>query len=194
MLILNGGADKGSGQRGDDGIRGRGGDDLLKGGRGGDYFGELVGGSGDDRLLGGEGRDQLIDRLGANVYRGGLGNDLMEDFGRSDDFFFGGRGGSDHVFWAGFQPVSANLTTGQTTGFGEDTLVGIEELEGGAGPDTLIGDDLGNALFGNSGDDHLEGRGGDDVLDGSEGTDFLDGGAGTQDRCSNGETVLNCEL
>ena len=194
MLILNGGADKGNGQRGDDGIRGRGGDDLLKGGRGGDHLGGLAGGPGDDRLLGGEGRDHLSDRLGANVYRGGPGNDLMQDFGRSDDFFFGGKGSSDHVFWAGFQPVSADLTTGHATGFGEDTLVGVEELEGGAGSDTLIGDDLGNALFGNGGDDHLEGRGGDDVLDGSEGNDFLDGGAGTQDRCSNGETVLNCEL
>ena len=91
MLILNGGADKGNGQRGDDGIRGRGGDDLLKGGRDGDYFGGLVGGSGDDRLLGGEGRDYLSDRLGANVYRGGLGNDLMQDFGRSDDFFLEAR-------------------------------------------------------------------------------------------------------
>ena len=137
MLILNGGADKGNGQRGDDGIRGRGGDDLLKGGRDGDYFGGLVGGSGDDRLLGGEGRDHLSDRLGANVYRGGLGDDLMQDFGRSDDFFFGGKGRFDHVFWAGFQPVSADLTTGHSTGFGEDTLVGVEELEGGAGSDTL---------------------------------------------------------
>ena len=98
------------------------------------------------------------------------------------------------MFWAGFQPVSADLTTGHATGVGEDTLAGVEELEGGAGSDVLIGDDLGNALFGSGGDDHLEGRGGDDVLDGSEATDFIDGGAGTQDRCSNGETVLNCEL
>jgi Ca2+-binding RTX toxin-like protein len=98
------------------------------------------------------------------------------------------------TWFFGSAAVSADLTAGHATGYGADTLVGVENLEGGLGSDTLIGDDLGNALNGDGGDDHLEGRGGDDVLDGSVGTDFLDGGAGTHDRCSNGETVLNCEL
>jgi hypothetical protein len=117
----------------------------------------------------------------------------MIDSGQSDDFFFGGLGPRDEVDWVGAGAVTADLLSGQASGFGSDVLKGLENLSGWGGSDTLLGNDLPNILEGNAGDDHLEGRGGNDDLGGSFGTDFLDGGPGDHDICDDGETVLNCE-
>jgi serralysin len=54
----------------------------------------------------------------------------------------------------------------------------IENAVGGAGADTLRGNDALNHLSGGAGADLFEGRGGDDVLDGGAGADTLRGGAG----------------
>lgn len=57
--------------------------------------------------------------------------------------------------------------------------VTIENAEGGAGGDTLIGNDAGNRLSGGTGNDSLYGGAGDDSLDGGSGDDSLVGGAGS---------------
>ncbi|HZF76153.1 MAG TPA: M10 family metallopeptidase C-terminal domain-containing protein [Acetobacteraceae bacterium] len=54
----------------------------------------------------------------------------------------------------------------------------IEDAIGGAGADTLAGNEVGNHLRGGAGDDILSGLGGHDVLDGGAGADTLRGGAG----------------
>lgn len=56
---------------------------------------------------------------------------------------------------------------------------GIENVFGGAGGDSLVGDDRNNVLMGNGGNDTISGAGGNDLLLGVAGIDNLDGGQGT---------------
>lgn len=56
--------------------------------------------------------------------------------------------------------------------------VTIENAKGGAGDDTIIGNDVANQLDGRGGHDVLSGGAGDDVLAGGRGADRLTGGAG----------------
>jgi serralysin len=49
----------------------------------------------------------------------------------------------------------------------------------------MIGNDVGNKLNGNAGNDTIEGRGGNDSIDGGAGADIIDGGLGA-DRMSGG--------
>ncbi|MGK7865631.1 M10 family metallopeptidase [Falsiroseomonas sp. E2-1-a20] len=60
----------------------------------------------------------------------------------------------------------------------DDTASLIENAVGGAGADTLLGNEAMNHLFGGAGRDLLEGRAGDDVLDGGGGADTMRGGSG----------------
>jgi serralysin len=63
----------------------------------------------------------------------------------------------------------------------------IENAIGGAGADTLLGNELANTLDGGAGADTLRGNGGNDTLLGRAGSDLLDGGAGN-DTLSGGES------
>jgi len=56
--------------------------------------------------------------------------------------------------------------------------VTIEDCYGGAGNDTLVGNEANNALYGNAGNDRLYGYGGNDKLSGGKGDDILSGGDG----------------
>lgn len=102
-----------------------------------------------------------------------------------------GRDGLNYLAIGTGVAVSLNLgtATGVTGTFGE-----IENVTGGSGPDSIIGDLNDNVLFGadgndtirggggrdsvvgESGNDSLFGQGGVDTLDGGPGIDFLDGG------------------
>lgn len=106
---------------------------------------------------------------------------------------FDGEAGSDLLAFPSSGPVTVDLTTGQATGFGNDTLRSIEDVIGTDDGDTLIGNGARNRLFGFAGPDHIEGRGGDDFLNGGAGTDVVDGGNGS-DTCMGGETLLGCEM
>jgi Ca2+-binding RTX toxin-like protein len=126
-----------------------------------------------DDALRGDGQD--------NAFVGGEGDDLID-----------GRGGRDQAaYFDAFVPVDADLALGLATGWGTDTLTGIEDLTGSAFADTLSGNDGQNAIGGGSGNDELSGRGGDDVLLGGNGSDEADGGDGV-DVCE-AETVVACE-
>ncbi|MCO6419079.1 hypothetical protein JYK14_23385 [Siccirubricoccus sp. KC 17139] len=59
-----------------------------------------------------------------------------------------------------------------------DTRSLIEDVIGGAGNDTIGGNELGNRLWGGEGNDSLSGLAGSDTLEGGAGADTLDGGAG----------------
>ncbi|CTQ55909.1 Cyclolysin [Roseibium album] len=120
-------------------------DDVLTGDAGSN---RLDGKAGDDRLAGLEGADELIGDAGVDT----------GDYTASD---------------AG---VTVNLTTG--TGFGGhaegDTLSGVENLDGSAFDDLLIGDASSNRLDGKAGDDRLIGLAGADELIGGAGIDTAD--------------------
>ncbi|MEZ0170216.1 calcium-binding protein [Microvirga sp. TS319] len=145
-LLAGAGADNVSGQFGNDWIYGETGNDRLEGG------------VGDDRLYGGDDEDTLIGGSGADYLHGGIG--------------------FDSVSYAQAQAgVIVNLATGGTAGEAAgDTYVDIEQVEGTAYADTLVGNGMGNELVGGAGGDGLYGDRGNDSLEGGLGSDILDGG------------------
>ncbi len=123
----------------------------------------------------------------ANYLRGSNHADHLE--GDSDDNRFRGSGGDDLIDGGlGDDQVDHNDSIGsviadlsQNTVFddgkgGRDTLVSIENINGGYGDDIISGDAQDNEIRGNTGDDVLIGGDGDDFLRGGSGDIFQDGG------------------
>jgi len=188
-----GGNDILSGAGGDDLLIGGTGIDTLDGGEGSDTasFSDktaavvvtltedsqataYVGGVADDKLsnieniIGGSGNDVLTGDALDNRFTGGGGTDTLDGMGGVDTADY-----SDKLL-----SVSVTLNDGgdafvSVNGVKEDTLRNIENLVGGAGPDTLNGDGFANHLRGGAGNDVLSGGGGNDVLDGEAGVDTV---------------------
>jgi Ca2+-binding RTX toxin-like protein len=76
--------------------------------------------------------------------------------------------------------VRVNLSQNKAT-LVDGGVSGIENVNGGAGDDVLIGNSLANQLFGNGGRDILIGGLGADILNGGVGDDILIGGSTTFD-------------
>jgi Ca2+-binding RTX toxin-like protein len=197
--ILDGGAgdDELYGDDGDDILDGGLGDDLLDGGLGNDTVSYATAtkavlvnlnnknvptdtqGAGIDtwisieNIVGSKFNDNLTGNEEDNVIEGGLGNDIMD-----------GQVGNDTVSYASstaavFVDLRIQDGTAQNTkGAGIDTLYGFENIFGGRGNDTLIGDDGDNILNGGAGNDTLTGGDGADTLIGGDGNDLLTGGDG----------------
>lgn len=107
-------------------------------------------------------------------------------------------GGRDEIVYSGSENSSINLNpgafsalseaiffqtpTGASTSSRSTVTIGpgvtIENARGGTGNDSLIGNGVGNRLWGQAGNDTLTGGGGNDTLDGGTGADILRGGAG----------------
>ena len=133
---------------------------------------EIFGDAGNDTISSGA----LFDDL-----RGGDGDDHLVSTDSWNDRFFGGAG--NDVFESSEDPVDLD-TEGGAEGAGIDTFdfsnrnaditavsgpgnpfEGVENFIGGAGDDTLTGDDGPNSLVGGRGDDTLSGLGGDDTFE-----------------------------
>jgi Ca2+-binding RTX toxin-like protein len=145
-----------------------------------------------EKVEGGQGNDTLVGDKFRNTLFGEAGNDTLLGLDQ-DDFLDGGPGadlidggnGNDTVTYAERRaPLSVSLDDVANDGeAGEnDNVRDIQNVIGGNGNDTLIGNALNNILRGLDGNDRLFGLDGDDTLIGSEGTDFADGGNGT-DHC-----------
>jgi Ca2+-binding RTX toxin-like protein len=162
------------------------GNDQLRGGDGNDA---LRGGAGNDALYSGDGDDTLDGGTGVNTLDGGAGNDQLQatnsaagssiNAGSGDDLIltalpngttYDGGAGRDAIYVAAdlntrALSFSVNLATGTITdGTSTDRLISIEGAMGGAGNDTLTGDDGNNWLSGGEGCDVLEGGLGDDII------------------------------
>ena len=102
--------------------------------------------------------DTIIGGAGNDRFRALQGNDLMN-----------GGNGSDAVDYNYTnQPVSVDLVSGRANdgSNGTDTLISIEQVRGGSGNDTIIGDGWDNVIRGNAGNDSLVGGAGTgDVVD-----------------------------
>ncbi len=124
-----------------------------------------------ENVEGGFGDDVIRGDAGANRLLGGDGDDRLA--GRNGDDFLDGGNGSDTAGYAlTAQAVIVDLVGGTATGgAGNDTLVSIENVEGGLGDDIIRGDAGANRLLGGDGNDRLAGREGDDFLDGGNGSD-----------------------
>jgi Ca2+-binding RTX toxin-like protein len=166
------------GGAGNDSLRGEHGNDTLDGGEGRDT---LSGSTGNDVLRGGPGDDWLIESSGDNILDGGDGNDLIYG-GLDSDTLNGGAGSDVAAYQTSLGSVIVDLSSGTSSGGGgNDTLIGIEHLEGSAYDDTLTGDDGSNYLNGMEGNDLIYGGDGNDEIYGSDGDDALNGGDGNDD-------------
>jgi Ca2+-binding RTX toxin-like protein len=142
-------------------------DDVLLGFDGADT---IFGGSGFDSLYGGDGDDVLV---------AGPGNSQLD----------GGPGSDTASYANATHGVKVSLlTTGpQDTGYGRQTFVSIEQLQGSAFSDTLSGGSGSAVLRGGDGNDSIvagsgfsdiNGNVGDDTIAGASGNNWLLGGQG----------------
>jgi Ca2+-binding RTX toxin-like protein len=200
-LSGDGAANALSGGLGDDVLQGMGGADVIDGGAGSNdtvSFAEkalgvvlalngatdataTVGGQAEDvvrnveNIVGGGGGDVLTGDAQANRLEGGGGNDVLAGLA-GQDLIDGGEGSDTAVYADKLLPVEVTLLGGadvtvRVGGAAEDTLRNIENVTGGAGADTLVGDAFANALDGGGNDDLLQGMAGADALDGGLGRD-----------------------
>lgn len=171
-ICLGAGNDRGNGWSGNDSIWGGPGSDVVIGSTGNDFLlGNAGGGDTDDvgdAIYGNDGDDFIDGWVGNDNLRGGFG----------DDQYFGAAG-SD---WVRFEPagpgVNADLLLGTASGQGNDTLSGVEHLEGSNAADRLRGDAGYNRIIGWGGNDLLVGRAGPDALFGKDGNDAVYGNYG----------------
>ncbi|KAF0158869.1 MAG: putative rhizobiocin/RTX toxin and hemolysin-type calcium-binding protein, partial [Rhodocyclaceae bacterium] len=135
----------------------------------------LTGGAGNDTLTGDGSDNVLTGNAGNDTLTGGAGNDTLKG-GPGNDTLDGGAGNDTADFSDATLAVTVVLAagtagTGTATGGSTDILIGIENLIGGGGGDTLSGDDNDNVLTGNAGNDTLKGGAGNDTLLGGLGND-----------------------
>jgi hypothetical protein len=135
---------------------------------------DVVGGSaGADDIAGGPGADVLRGRSGGDTFRSGRapdGADSISGGAGHDEVHFSGRSAGVHADLEGDRDDGES---GELDAIGSD----VEDLDGGDGPDQLIGDGGDNRLFGGGGSDLLQAGDGDDELLASGGS-TLAGGPG----------------
>jgi Ca2+-binding RTX toxin-like protein len=193
-IVGGAGADQLWGELGADALYGEDGDDRLVGGP--DFATDiLVGGAGNDDLNGNSGHGDY------DLMDGGAGNDLYFVDTPDDLTFEAAGGGTDTVYatvnGAGvylYAHVEKLYIWGNTSfGVGNelDNFISARGLQnepvseipvallGGAGNDTIFGNDVTNGIYGEDGNDNLYGNGGNDVIDGGAGNDHIDGGDGS---------------
>ncbi|SFG07888.1 Hemolysin-type calcium-binding repeat-containing protein [Novosphingobium sp. CF614] len=130
----------------------------------------VIGSAFGDHLTGNAGNNSLIGGVGVDTLLGGNGNDLING-GAGGDTLDGGAG-VDTLSFAGSTEwvtviLADNLALG-AEGYG-DVISNFENIRGS---------EVGDALYGNSGNNRIEGGGGGDFISGEGGTDTLVGGAG----------------
>ncbi len=137
-----------------------------------------------DRLLGGPSGGEWRGNSRANVLWGGAGDDVL-DGGGGADVVIGGAGRDTLSYARHTADVTATLAdTGVSTnngaaGEGDIVVADVEDLTGGAGNDTLVGNTQANRVDGGPGNDAIDGGAGDDTILGGAGGDRLRGGPGT---------------
>ncbi|SNT36328.1 sulfatase-like hydrolase/transferase [Tropicimonas sediminicola] len=148
---------------------------------------ELIGSRSGNVLYGMTGDDVLIGKYGNDTLIGGDGNDILNG-GRGTNRVVG-EDGVDMADYSGGPSVSVSLRNREFQQVNEDQvdlLVGIENIRGTDGADTLEGNRLPNLLVGGDRQDQLSGLGSNDELRGQNGADFLTGGIGA-DRVFGGQ-------
>jgi Ca2+-binding RTX toxin-like protein len=136
----------------------------------------IAGGSGDDLLVGGVGPGTVSGNGGNDIVSGG--NDTAADT-------INGGSGTDTVTYAergAGVDVSLDGVDNDGQGAEGDNVLNVENVIGGGGADTIVGNASVNRLNGGGGADDVNGGGNNDVLVAGADGDDLVGGAGTGDR------------
>ena len=127
----------------------------------------LVGGALVDTLSGGQGADVLRGEAGADVLNGDDGDDVLEG-GSAGDTFAGGAGVDTADYSARTVALTIDLDGAADDGEtveNDNVRPDVERVLGGAGDDTLTGNNAVNVLAGGAGNDLLDpGRGAGDQL------------------------------
>ncbi|MDB4972311.1 MAG: Alkaline phosphatase [Myxococcaceae bacterium] len=134
----------------------------------------VIGGTQGDTIVGNALNNKLTGGLGADTLNGGAGDDTFAegDTANGGDVFIGGLG-EDLVDYS----LRANAVTVTMDGVAADdgeaeldnVSADVEDCNGGAGVDSITGNDLDNVIHG--------GAGADTLISGGKGDDFLDGDA-----------------
>jgi Ca2+-binding RTX toxin-like protein len=119
-------------------------------------------------LNGGAGNDSLYAYAGNDTLSGGQGNDLIDGGADTDTASYAGAASAVTVFLWGSQA---------TGGDGTDAVYNFENVIGSAFNDRLDGTNTANDLNGGAGADSVYAYAGDDTLTGGAGNDLLDAGA-----------------
>ncbi|HEY6661772.1 MAG TPA: M10 family metallopeptidase C-terminal domain-containing protein [Sphingomicrobium sp.] len=139
-----------------------------------------------ENAIGGSGNDTLYGNAANNVLTGNAGNDTL-DGGAGADMMIGGLGDDkyyiadvgDLVVEAANQGDDTTFVLGTYTlaqGVSIETLVALNQAS--TDPLVLTGNDFGQSLYGNLGNNYLNGGQGNDFLVGLAGNDNLLGGTG----------------
>jgi Ca2+-binding RTX toxin-like protein len=128
----------------------------------------LIGLDGNDTLIAGAGNDTLVGGAGADRQDGGAGARDLADYSASTE-------------WVN---VDLNLQDGTTAQSGGgagnhaegDILTGIEDVNGSAYGDSILGSTTHNVIFSYGGNDTIFAGNGYDTVHGGDGEDFIDGG------------------
>ncbi|MGJ0412653.1 hypothetical protein NG764_09345 [Aliarcobacter cryaerophilus] len=120
----------------------------------------IVGNADNNTLIGGDLSDTLKGETGADRLEGGAGDDrLFAGDDAVNDYIDGGATGANGD-WVDYSDVigkdiNIDLTLNQATGAGTDTIVGIENIQLGAGNDIAHGNVYANSFIGGAGNDIL---------------------------------------
>ncbi|HEX5620211.1 MAG TPA: hypothetical protein VFX51_17455 [Solirubrobacteraceae bacterium] len=150
---------------------------------GGDGTDRLVGGPGPDRLIGGPNGDTLLGNNGNDVLTGEAGPDSLSGGAGVDTASYAERGPNGVTITL---PVDSfdvraddgNNVDGPAPGLRDAIREDVENAIGGAGEDSILGNNERNSLQGRGNADVISGRGGDDDLRGGSGPDILNGNDG----------------
>jgi Ca2+-binding RTX toxin-like protein len=163
VLVLNSGAQNGTGNALDNDLDGNAAANVLSGLGGNDT---LDGNGGLDLLDGGAGNDVLFDSGDADTLKGGTGNDVYKVFTDNSVIVEAAGGGTDEVQANGIGFSLVDLKAVENL-----TLLGVANTTG-------TGNALANKITGNAGANLLAGNEGNDTLDGGAGADVMFGSIG----------------
>lgn len=142
----------------------------------------VINGVGSGVVNGTSADDAIYAGSGTETINAGAGNDTIYP-GPGPDTVSGGAG-VDAVVYTGATPVDVSLDNKANDGAaGQDQNIesDVEDIYGGDGADTLIGDAADNTIDGGGGNDYISGGGGNNALYGGPGNDTIDARNGKQD-------------
>lgn len=154
------------GNNGADTITGSAASDTIRGGAGIDF---VAGGDGDDVFLVGAGDNQ-------DSYDGGADFDTIRTIAPGVTIGIAAIAAIERI--EGVDAIIAGTAVADGLDFSGITLIGIAEIRGNNGADTITGSADADTILGGASDDVIDGGGGDDVLAGGAGIDVLTGGTG----------------